>query len=80
VSSFSSTWLLTQYDAEKPVKKLFGGGKDAEAVLQRLDRLTQDESRTTAAEILKIVYGLVQCILLASRWLLNILPSRWQGI
>ena len=60
MSAFSPTWLLTQYDAEKPVKKLFGGGTDAEAVLQRLDRLTQDESRTTAAEILKIVYGLVQ--------------------
>jgi hypothetical protein len=29
-------------------------------VLQRLDRLTQDEARITAAEILKIVYGLVQ--------------------
>jgi hypothetical protein len=39
---------------------LFGGGKDAEAVLQRLDRLTQDEARTTAAEILKVVHGLVQ--------------------
>jgi len=39
---------------------LFGGGKDAEAVLQRLDRLTQDEARTTAAEILNVVHGLVQ--------------------
>ena len=33
---------------------------DVEAVLQRLDRLTQDEARTTAAEILRVVYGLVQ--------------------
>jgi len=39
---------------------LFGGGKEAEAVLQRLDRLTQDEARTTAAEILNVVHGLVQ--------------------
>jgi hypothetical protein len=60
VSPFSLTWLLTQCDAGKFVKKLFGEGKDAEAVLQRLDRLTQDEARTTAAETLKIIYGLVQ--------------------
>jgi hypothetical protein len=45
---------------EKFVKKLFGGDKDAEAILQRLDRLTQDEARATAAEILNIVHGLVQ--------------------
>ena len=41
------------------VKKPFEG-KDVEAVLQRLDRLTQDEARATATEILKVVYGLVQ--------------------
>jgi hypothetical protein len=51
---------LTQCNAEKFVKKMFGGEMDAEAVLQRLDRLTQDEARTTAAEILRVVYGLVQ--------------------
>lgn len=39
---------------------LFGGEKDAEVVLQRLDRLTHDEARTTAAEILKVVHSLVQ--------------------
>ena len=30
-----------------------------EAMVQRLDRLTQDEARQTVAEILKIVHGLV---------------------
>ena len=30
------------------------------AVLQRLDRLTVDETQTTAAPILDVVYGLVQ--------------------
>ena len=40
-------------------KKLFGE-KDVEAILQRLDRLTLDEARTTAAETLKVIYGLVQ--------------------
>jgi len=33
---------------------------DTEAVLQRLDRLSQNEARRTTAEILKVVYGLVQ--------------------
>jgi hypothetical protein len=41
------------------VKKLFGEN-DVEAALQRLDRLTQDEARTTAAQTLEVVYGLVR--------------------
>jgi hypothetical protein len=43
----------------KFLKKVFGE-KDVEAVLQRLDRLTQDEARMTAAQILSVVYGLAQ--------------------
>jgi hypothetical protein len=43
----------------KLVKKLLGDN-EVEAVLQRLDRLTQDEARTTAAQTLEVVYGLVQ--------------------
>lgn len=50
---------LTHCNAEKFVKALFGEN-DSEAVLQRLDRLTQEEARTTAAKILEVVYGLVQ--------------------
>jgi hypothetical protein len=41
------------------IKKLWGG-KEVEAVLERLDRLTRDEARTTAAQTLEVVYGLVQ--------------------
>jgi len=41
------------------MKKLFGE-KDVEAVLQRLDKLTLEEARTTAAQGLEAVYGLVQ--------------------
>jgi hypothetical protein len=41
------------------LKKLFGEN-DVEGVLQRLDRLTQDEARTTAAQTLEVVLGLVQ--------------------
>ncbi len=44
---------------EKFVKKLFGE-KDAEAVLQRLNRLTQDEAKLTAAQTLEVVHGLVR--------------------
>ena len=40
--------------------KKFLGENEVEAVLQRLDRLTQDEARTTAAQTLEVVYGLVQ--------------------
>ena len=43
----------------KFAKKLLGEN-DIEAVLQRLDRLTLDEARTTAAQTLHIIYGLVQ--------------------
>jgi hypothetical protein len=50
---------LTQRIAVKSIKK-FWGEKEVEAVLQRLDRLTQDEACTTAAQTLEVVYGLVQ--------------------
>jgi hypothetical protein len=36
------------------------GENEVEAVLQRLDRLTQDEARTAAAQTLDVVHGLVQ--------------------
>jgi hypothetical protein len=80
---------LTQCNTEKFVKKLFGEN-DVEAVLQRLDRLTQDEARTAAAQTLQVVYGLFQNMRevidgkriqwLVICWLLSILPSRRQGI
>jgi hypothetical protein len=31
-----------------------------EAMVQRLDRLTQDEARQTVAQILKVIHGLVE--------------------
>ena len=43
----------------KLVKQLLGK-VEVEAVLQRLDRLTLDEARKTAAQTLEVVYGLVQ--------------------
>ena len=50
---------VTQFNAEKFMKKLIGD-TDIEAALQRLDRLTDDEARTTGAQILKVVYSLVE--------------------
>ena len=74
---------------EKLVGKLVGE-KKMEAMVQRLDRLTQDEARQTVAEILKVVYGLVenmkvvmdgeQIDSLVVRWSLRIYPCRWRGI
>ncbi len=55
----SLTYYITERNAVKFVKKVFGE-KDVEAVLQRLDRLTQDEARTTAAQTLEVVYSLVK--------------------
>ena len=43
---------------EKLVGKLVGE-KKLEAMVQRLDRLTQNEARQTVAEILKVVHSLV---------------------
>ena len=52
-------YFPTQCNPEK-LSKRFLEEKDAEAVLQRLHRLTLDEARMTAAQTLEIVYGLVQ--------------------
>jgi hypothetical protein len=52
---------LTQLGTEKLGKKLLGEN-DIEAVLQRLDRLTQEEARATATQTLEVVYGLVKNI------------------
>jgi hypothetical protein len=41
------------------MKKL-RGENDIEATLQRIDRLTLDEARATAAQTLEVVYGLVR--------------------
>jgi hypothetical protein len=47
-----------QYTTEKFAKKLLGE-TEIETVLQRLDRLTQEEARITVAQTLGVVHGLV---------------------
>jgi len=56
---FADKLLYFNANAVKFVKKLFGDD-EIEAVLRRLDRLTQDEARTTAAQTLEVVHGLTQ--------------------
>jgi hypothetical protein len=76
-------------NAVKPVRTLLGEN-EVEAVLQRLDRLTVDEARTTSAQTLEVVYGLVQNMKAVIdgeqthlAWLLlavDIFPCRWESI
>ena len=49
---------MAQCFTEKFAQKLLGES-EIEGVLQRLDRLTQDEARMTGAQTLNVVYGLV---------------------
>ena len=58
-------------------------------MIQRLDRLTLDEARITAAQTLEVVYGLVQNVRVvmdgeqmrqACHLALSILSFRWQCI
>ena len=50
---------LTDHDAVKLVKKILREN-EVESVLQRLDRLTLDEARTTATQTLDVVHSLIQ--------------------
>ena len=56
--SSSSTHTIAQHGVEKFAKKLLGES-EIEAVLQRLDRLTQEEGRMTVAQTFEVVHGLV---------------------
>jgi hypothetical protein len=58
VSQLSRILPVAQCATEKFGKKLMGES-EIEAVLGRLDRLTQDEARMTAAQTLGVVHGLV---------------------
>ena len=54
------------------------GEKDIEAAIQRLDRLTLDEGKATAAQTLEVVYGLVQhrmAIMDGENFVLPLLPA-----
>ena len=50
--------FLSKSPSEKSAKVLLKGS-DIDAVLQRLDRLAEDEARMTAVQTLNIIHGLV---------------------
>ena len=62
---------MAQCATEKFGQKLLGES-EIERVLQRLDRLTQDEARMTGAQTLNVVYGLVgtmKAVMEGTEWL-----------
>ena len=81
---YQCTPSSAEFATEKFAKKLLGES-EIEAVLQRLDRLTQDEARITSAQTLGVVYGLVgnmkeimqgaQCLLYRLPIYLRLAPS-----
>ena len=52
---------MSQHETEKFAKKLLGES-EIEAVLKRLDRLTQEEGRMTVAQTLEVVHGLMTAV------------------
>jgi hypothetical protein len=72
----------------KSVRKVFREN-NIEAVLQRLERVTQDEARITAVQILEVLYNLVRNLTVVMNGepiqlyiyhASNIVRSRWQSI
>jgi hypothetical protein len=66
---------VAKFAAEKFAKKLLGE-HEIEVVLQRLDRLTEDEARITVVSTLGVVHGLVgnvKKIMEGEKCLLNLL-------
>lgn len=65
-----------KHGSEKFAKKLLGE-REIEVVLERLDRLTEAESRMTVAQTLEVVHGLVnnmKVVMDGAQCLLNGLP------
>ena len=63
----------------KFAKKLLGDS-EIESVLQRLDRLTQDEARMTAAQTLSVVHGLVGNMKVVMEGAITVQKHAWFGI
>ena len=59
--TYTMTFFVVQYAAEKFTNKLLGES-EIENVLQRLDRLSQDEAQITIAQTLGVVQGLMESV------------------
>ena len=68
--------LIAKLGAEKFAKKLLGEN-EIEAVIQRLDRLTDDEARMTVAQTLQVVHGLINNVKVVMDGM-QVLPARCQ--
>ena len=78
VSGPSFRDAIAHHCIEKFAKKLLGES-EIEAVLQRLDRLTQEEGRMTVAQTLEVVHGLmnnVKIVMNGTERLLDLLLAR----
>jgi hypothetical protein len=67
--------VLTEIRLEK-YRKMLRGRNDVEDALKRLDKLTQEEARTTTAEVLKVSHKALdgaRCIISVIRAVLNLL-------
>ena len=64
MSQFSLIRYLTERSIVKLVKEILGESL-VMPVLQRLDRLTQEEARNTEVQTLEVIYSLVQFMTLA---------------
>jgi hypothetical protein len=82
--------FVTQCAVEKFTKKLLAE-REIETVLERLDRLTQDEARMTVAQTLRVVHGLMgnmKVVMEGAQLLCDCLQificlstsSRWKGV
>ena len=64
MSLFSLIRYITECSIVKLVKQILGENL-VKPVLQRLDRLTQEEARSTVAQVLEVIYSLVQIMAMA---------------
>jgi hypothetical protein len=80
-------YFLVERRVEKFAKKLLGES-EVEAVLQRLDRLTQEEAQMTVAQTLDVVHGLFDnlrvvmdgaCTLGVHQSIDEVCSGRWKG-
>ena len=64
MSPFSLIRYLTERSIVKLVKEILGESL-VKPVLQRLDRLTQEEARSAAVQTLEVIYSLVKFMTVA---------------
>jgi len=72
---YAIQYAITQHGTEKFAKKLLGES-EIEAVLHRLDRLTQEEGRMTVAQTLEVVHCLMNNVKVVMNGMQSLLSGR----